>query len=715
MRSPIFLVCLCLISASWVVFVSFELIQNARQLNFRDYLNSEDKQIVVIHNLKEINWEAQDFQILSENKAVFFAISKKVLGKASIFLSKKRKLILIERDEKWQKKDVLSIFGSGLFPLKLNRNKEFIYGKYNGKYNENQLILYQDKLPLSKQNGIEVDNKASYSLINYYSSQFKVSDFYNKPYGSYCYTKSKFTTDSILPFDDKKIFSGILPLNFTNYSFFSSSYLNEIDLEYRKSHFQKCVDKGLVIIEDKGRLAAFFYFKDGQNPIQYINEKLHIQELNGTSAQFKNLAFSTYFKQNKFIGLFVEQFTNFVIVSNDKLYLDELVMSINVGESLSQNEKKINYVYRELPEKVCFRKVTTYSRKTEIIFDSSLLETEYIPLNRIIPDSQNQDKDYFSMNLGEQISDFIALDERGNVIVLTESNKLVGFVNGLRKWEKQLTKSNILIKEYSSNKHYFSLIVNNECQVFDKNGRMINRLMSSNGNVSLNYEINKQEFLAINGLTNFALFNDKGAIIKQFSSAQKIKQTGKYSVNGNLQLAILTTNMLYTLNPTNRSITKKITCDSLFQLYCDNSFIAYAGIQNNILQIMSYTGSLKSIKLNANSTIVGHYFEDKNLVLLIKTEKSLMAINQNGIKKWTRRLPVSEISSCSVRKAINGIHLIGILDALENKIYLLNSNGEKIDNEERKGSGKIQVTRFGENAFSISVILGNTVIQYTNQ
>jgi hypothetical protein len=34
-------------------------------------------------------------------------------------------------------------------------------------------------------------------------------------------------------------------------------------------------------------------------------------------------------------------------------------------------------------------------------------------------------------------------------------------------------------------------------------------------------------------------------------------------------------------------------------------------------------------------------------------------------------------------------------------------------NQDLKGSEKIQITQFGENAFSISTVLGNAVIQYT--
>jgi hypothetical protein len=98
---------------------------------------------------------------------------------------------------------------------------------------------------------------------------------------------------------------------------------------------------------------------------------------------------------------------------------------------------------------------------------------------------------------------------------------------------------------------------------------------------------------------------------------------------------------------------------------------------------------------------------------LLKNTNELSAIDNNGIVKWKKIMNLSEISSCSVKSAKNGIILIGILDAIENKLYLLNTLGQFIANQDLKGSEKIQITQFGENAFSISTVLGNAVIQYT--
>lgn len=53
-----------------------------------------------------------------------------------------------------------------------------------------------------------------------------------------------------------------------------------------------------MFIRNKNQSAVIFYFKEGQNPIQNLNEKLNIEERNESSANFKNIPFSNYFKQD---------------------------------------------------------------------------------------------------------------------------------------------------------------------------------------------------------------------------------------------------------------------------------------------------------------------------------------------------------------------------------------------------------------------------------
>ena len=712
MRNRIFLIIVCLGLTAWISYVSYDLIRTDTSSNLRDCFSFKDESIVVSHNPREINWKENNLQVLSASFTLYNSIISAITCESSIFLSTKRPILLIERKDNWTKNEVLAILGKGLFPLKFQGKMNFTFGKYKGRFLKNQLLLYQGDLDFFKNFKIEVDNKASYSVVYLSKKNIRTSDFYNKEKGSYKYTKTKYNQTKISAFDDAKLFAGILPNFFSSYTFFSISYLKKIDKEFKNSDFTKWLDKGLVFIRNKNQNAVIFYFKEGQNPIQNLNEKLNIEERNESSANFKNIPFSSYFKQDIATGFFIEEFNNFAVISTDKSYLDEIVAEINLGHSLSQDEKKMNFVYSELPVKVASRIVSNKEHKAINIFRSIKIETEYIASNKINVEEQENDKDYFTMNIGERIKDFIALDERGNVIALTESNKLIGYINGLRKWEKQLLNNDVILKDFKSDKNYSSLLLNGECQVIDKNGRIIYRLIATNGIAPLKFS-SKEEFVTVNGPNNFSLLNGKGSVIKQFSTNGLIKQTGQYQKDKKNQIGILTQNMIYFLNPQSRSVTKKITCDSSFQLFTDNSSLFFAGIINNSLQIINSNAQSKISKIKSNSSIIGHYFENNNLVLLIKNTNEIRAIDNNGIVKWKKIMNLSEISSCSVKSGKNGIILIGILDAIENKLYLLNTSGQFIANQVLKGSEKIQITQFGENAFSISTVLGNAVIQYT--
>jgi hypothetical protein len=712
MRNRIFLVIVCLGLTAWISYVSYDLIRTDTSSNLRDCFSFKDESIVVSHNPREINWKENNLQVLSASFTLYNSIISAITCESSIFLSTKRPILLIERKDNWTKNEVIAILVKGLFPLKFQGKMNFTFGKYKGRFLNNQLLLYQGDLDFYKNLTFEVDNKASYSVVYLSKKNTQTSDFYNKEKGSYKYTKTKYNQTSISAIDDEKLFAGIIPNFFSSYTFFSISYLKEIDKEFKNSDFTKWLDKGLVFIRNKNQNAAIFYFKEGQNPIQNLNEKLNIEERNESSANFKNIPFSSYFKQDIATGFFIEEFNNFAVISTDKSYLDEIVAEINLGHSLSQDEKKMNFVYSELPVKVASRIVSNKEHKAINIFRSIKIETEYIASNKINVEEQENDKDYFTMNIGETIKDFIALDERGNVIALTESNKLIGYINGLRKWEKQLLNNDVILKDFKSDKNYSSLLLNGECQVIDKNGRIIYRLIATNGIAPLKFS-SKEEFVTVNGPNNFSILNEKGSVIKQFSTNGLIKQTGQYQKDKKNQIGILTQNMIYFLNPQSRSVTKKITCDSSFQLFTDNSSLFFAGIINNSLQIINSNAQSKISKIKSNSSIIGHYFENNNLVLLIKNTNEIRAIDNNGIVKWKKIMNLSEISSCSVKSGKNGIILIGILDAIENKLYLLNTSGQFIANQDLKGSEKLQITQFGENAFSISTILGNAVIQYT--
>jgi len=261
MLNRIFIVIICLSLATWISYVSYDLIRLDTSTNLRDCFSFEDELIVVAHNPKEINWEENNLEVLSINLAIYNSIVPKINYESSIFLSSKRSVILIERKENWIKKEVEAIFSKGLMPLKFQGKMNFTFGKHKGIFLKNQLILFQGRLIKNTHLRFDVDKKASYSLIFLSEKMIKTSDVYKKGKEILKYTKTKFSKTKINSIDDSKLFTGILPREFNTYSFFSTSYLKETDREFKKSDFSKWVDKGLVFISNKNQNAVVVFFK----------------------------------------------------------------------------------------------------------------------------------------------------------------------------------------------------------------------------------------------------------------------------------------------------------------------------------------------------------------------------------------------------------------------------------------------------------------------
>ena len=55
---------------------------------------------------------------------------------------------------------------------------------------------------------------------------------------------------------------------------------------------------------------------------------------------------------------------------------------------------------------------------------------------------------------------------------------------------------------------------------------------------------------------------------------------------------------------------------------------------------------------------------------------------------------------------------MGILDGIENKILLLDSQGSSIDDVKRHGEKDLQITNYGNQGISITTFLGDYLIQY---
>ena len=707
---------------TWISFVSYDLLQKENTHDFRTYFHHSDGAIWAIHQPNEVNWDDHNIQTLSLNQALYSSISIRMNEPCSYIFSAKKVLFLLEKRSSWSKKEIQELFKNGLFPFELGKLNSFEYGKLHGIFKGNQLLIYDGELLDPNDHVFHLDTKASLSRVVLSKDQNsgRVSDMYLKKGRIYTYTKSAIGKNAINEIDDRRIFAHVVPSNIDSYSFYERSYLAKMDPVFAHSVFSKqMISNGVVFVTKDDRSAAIFDYQEDYSPIDILNEHLQVEGTNELSAEYKHLRFAKLLEEfedssSQKPSLHIALMDGFAVVSSSKEFLDYVLSEAELSNTLSQDERKIAQVYGNLPRKVAFRNVSKSKQKAVSVYGKKMLETSCRMID-IVDRKENQKiKDYFVMNPGVRVIDFAAFPERGNVIALTENHMLVGYINGLKKWEKPCPQEVLSMHLIDMGQSYVSVQFATETQLFDKTGRLVFRMTSQNDiTPSAYFAKNKMEFVVANTDKSVQLLNDKGTLIKPFQVNGTIKQIAVTSQAKKPILGVLTSTMYYTIDLEKRKTLSKLNIDSTYCLINTGLDLIPTSVRNASLTMIK-NGKPTQFSTKSNVKLLGSYLINKELTMILSRGKELYAY-QNGKIIWEKTISAQEISGLSIQKSKNGTPILCVLDALENELYIFDQLGRASDQNERHGEMKVQVSPFGSNAYSITTFLGSYLIQYTKQ
>jgi hypothetical protein len=712
---PISVVLICI---AWSVFVSIDLLSNENSVDFKHYFNEVDQQVLVVHHASELDWNESSIQILPSNQTIAIFLLSRTNQSTSLYISSKRVLFVAEKKENWSKKSVEKLLTNGLFNFEFTGRRSFKFGNLIGEFRNNQLAIYQGEQTVSVINFPLVDTKSSYSIIDLKEKEPIVTDVYQKADKTLSYKKTKLANSKAKQCDDKLLFSSLISTNFSKYTFYENNYFSETDTAFRKSEFKKWIKNGIVFLSNGSAEVAIFDFKEGQNPVQNLNDKFGLPEKNEAFGEYDKVAFCDNWKQDTISKFYVFEKEGICLISKNKAYLDEVLTEMSLGKTLSQNQEKSQQIFSTLPRKVIYRSVTSKKSVANSILNKMLVETTCISkdnmsLNEI---KDEKVKEYFSMNPGERILNFVTFNGRGNVVLLTETNKLVGYSNGSKRWEKQLAEIPSAFSIFSFQNSTFSLCTSTETQILDLNGRIIYRFkpIGTVAPSSLNIE-NKEVYFVGDGIDNVSVFNTAGKTLKVLRLNEAYKGIYSYTQNRKAYCVSVGKTTAYISEIVKRKSTKMISIDSTTQVYPFPSAVYFGSITNGTLTLQQTSGARNTIRLNQEAKLMGAFSQNNQVYFLIRQGKNLKAIDFNCKKIWERALAVEEISAIHVAINQSGKTILGILDTIENRLYLYDTKGNKIDESERHGEQKIEISPFGANAFSITTYLGSYLIQYTKQ
>lgn len=701
----------------WIGFVSYGLLHKENSADFRSYFNESDAIVWGIHHPEEVNWDEQHIQTLQLNQSIYSSVVPKLNEPSSLFFSTKRVLFLIEQKSSWDIYAIKRLFKQGLFPLQMGKLNNFEYGKLHGIYKGNQLLIFEGSLNESTGPAFSCDTKASFSKIHLTKAKRDclISDSYVKHGKIYTYTKSHIGKNHVRVMDDQRIFAQFVPSNIDTYTFFEQGYLAHLDPVFAQSPFsQKMISSGVVFISKDSAKAAIFDYQEEYSPIEILNEKLGMEESNENSAQFNHLRFSNYLSKDK-ETLFIAQSNGFSVVSSSKELVDFIISEAELANTLSQDENRMRLIYGNLPRKVAFRDISISKQSTVSVYGKKLVETSCRFMDVVERKDNQKIKDYFVMNPGERVLNFVALPERGNVIAYTDKGKLVGYINGLKKWEKTIPQEVLAMSLLEIGQSFAAVQLKNEVQLFDKTGRLVFR-MSNLAHIkpAAYFAKSKLEFVVANSINSIQLVNEKGSTVKPFQLVGALKQVEVTTRAKRPILGVLTETMYYTIDLEKRKTIGKYSVDSTFTLVNAGSEITAVSTRNSSFQVLK-NGKATQFQTKKNVQLLGTYLNNKDVVFVMTRGKELYAYTASGQMLWEKTIPVQEITSLSISYSKNGTALLCVLDAIENELYIFDQLGRASDQNERHGEEKVQVSPFGSNAYSLTTFLGSYLIQYTKQ
>ncbi len=707
----------------WIGFVSYDLLHQENTSNFRSYFQESDGAVWAIHQPYEVNWDDHSIQTIALNQSLYSSLSQRITEPCSFIFSSRKVLFLLEKRNSWSSKEIQALFKNGLFPFEIGKLNSFEYGKLHGIFKGNQLLIYQDELPKSSGFSFQMDTKSSLSRL-YLSSEkngLRVSDMYIKKGRIYTYTKSYTGKNQIKEIDDRRIFSPFVPANIDSYSFYEKSYLTQVDPVFAHSIFSKqMISNGVVFVSKDKKSAAIFDYQEDYSPIDMLNEHLQVEGSNEISAEYQHIRFSRFLEEKSDSSslnttLHVALIDGFAVVSTSKEFLDYVISEAELANTLSQDEKRMTLTYGYLPRKVAHRQVSKSKQQSISVYGKKMVETSCRMIDLVERKENQKIKDYFVMNPGVRVIDFAAFPERGNVIALTENHQLIGYINGLKKWEKPCPQEVISMQPIHVGQTYVAIQFATESQLFDRNGRLAFRMSNQKNCRPLAYQlINKLEFVVANTEKSIQIMSDKGSIIKPFQVIGNIRQLEATSQVKKPTLGVLTSSMYYTIDLEKRKTLTKISVDSTYHLINTGIELIPVSVKNASLTMMK-NGKATQFPIKNNVKLLGSYVLNKEVVFVLTRGKELYAYQQNGKILWEKTLPAQEITSMSIQSSKQGIPLICVLDGLENELYILDQNGRENDQNEKHGETKVEVSSFGANAYSITTFLGSYIIQYTKQ
>ena len=688
------------------------------QIDSSAYFDQRDSTVFIVNHPNNVDFKNDNIKTIDVNKDLFQSIKKDIPENCSVFLSQSRGLIVFEKSGNWNKASIKELFIDGKFKIEFTELRHFKYGPFLGFYSKNKLILHTKEItPKKCSDGFVIDKKAHYCTVTFDRKIPETRDFYKSGNKTISYNRLSAKSSNYANVNDKDVFSHFISDDFDSYTFYAKEFFANQDDSFRKSPLYPLTASGVLVLEEKGNMLAVVELKNGQKCNESLIESRDDIEQSGNYAYFPKLSFSEILDRTNNRGYYIADIDGYAIISKSKVFFDRVTTEIKLGNVLLKKKNKMDRLYNSLPQSVLHRKVSQDHEIAISKVGKVLVQTEIVDDQSESNTIENDSKDYFAMNPRERIESFYAYSGRGNTFLITASNKWMKYENGLSQWEKTFEKEVIKepkLMEMSSNENQdISILFEDESLIVDKKGRILNRFNTSGGVHPIRMRLKNKVSFLIPNIDKMEVVDYDGKVMSTYSFSSNIVDMVLFKENGKKHVAVLCEKTLFIINLERKRTARKIPIDEVYTLYQfqESSFI----MNNDQSHIINLKGEKNAFSVPPGYSFKNAYQDNDAVYLIFSKENEILVLNNKSQFQWKKTINCSSIDKIiipTLQSSYNNKIIIGLLDGIEIKILLVDSQGSSIDDVKRHGEKDLQITNYGNQGISITTFLGDYLIQY---
>ncbi|MCH2224661.1 MAG: hypothetical protein MK066_07825, partial [Crocinitomicaceae bacterium] len=450
----------------------------------------------------------------------------------------------------------------------------------------------------------------------------------------------------------------------------------------------------------------------GQDPILILNDLKQTQDLQ----QF-NIQLTKNFPKNNH-EYYIKYLDDLVVIAYNEETCDQFIADYKLGQTIALNDKKRATIFGKLPKIVSERNYTKDSHYSKAVYKGYLLETQ---LGNEAPEDVATQSESFAMPCNFDIKDFTALEGLGNTVVLGVNGELLFFNNGKEKWKKNLNEKTVgniqIIDLHGKGENHVILNTEDEIHAWDENGVAISGFPIKLEHPAVN-EVkfyrwkNKSYFLIATENNRIIQYDAQGRELKIFTPEVLPKQRiNVWSSQSKLFAGFLDGNSFEMYNLSKNKSHRSFMLNAPGKPAKIRNQLLHFTMNNNTLSMFDQKGIRSDFQTYPSGVIYDIHNNSNNPTVIVRSRNEIHFINQQGIPFGKVRLPFNEIDYVSYNTLNSGKTIIGVIDGLENSVYLYGIDGSRINPKPFEGKSKVIVQSEGL-GLTITTVVDQFLIQY---